>query len=67
MSINWAADDVTRIDQKILDKDLAFNRAAGFTEVHDRMPELMLCEPLPPHNVTWDVPNVTLDTVLGEA
>jgi aldehyde:ferredoxin oxidoreductase len=59
-------DDVTRLGQEILDKELAFNRAAGFSEVDDRMPEFMLYEPLPPHNVVWDVPDETLDAVFGQ-
>jgi aldehyde:ferredoxin oxidoreductase len=67
LGTSWTGDDVTRIGQEILDKELAFNRAAGFSEVDDRMPEFMLYEPLPPHNVTWDVPNETLDAVFGEA
>ena len=33
----------------------AFNEAAGLTKAHDRMPEFMKYEPLPPHNVVWDV------------
>jgi aldehyde:ferredoxin oxidoreductase len=67
LGTNWTTDDVTRIGQEILDQELAFNRAAGFSEVDDRMPEFMLYEPLPPHNVTWDVPDETLDAVFGEA
>jgi aldehyde:ferredoxin oxidoreductase len=67
LGTNWTVDDVTRLGQEILDVELAFNRAAGFTKVHDRMPEFMLYEPLPPHNVTWDVPDETLDAVFGEA
>jgi len=27
------------------------------------MPEFMKLEPLPPHNVIWDVPDSTLDAV----
>ncbi|MGD1994924.1 MAG: aldehyde ferredoxin oxidoreductase C-terminal domain-containing protein [Anaerolineae bacterium] len=67
LGTDWTGDDVTRIGQEILDKELAFNRAAGFTEADDRMPEFMLYEKLPPHDVTWDVPNETLDAVFGEA
>jgi aldehyde:ferredoxin oxidoreductase len=67
LGTNWTVDDVTRIGQEILDVELAFNRAAGFSEVDDRMPEFMLYEPLPPHNVVWDVPNESLDAVFGEA
>jgi aldehyde:ferredoxin oxidoreductase len=67
LGTDWTGDDVTRIGQEILDKELAFNRAAGFTEADDRMPEFMRYEPLPPHNVTWDVPDETLDAVFGKA
>jgi hypothetical protein len=58
---------VTRIEQEILDKELGFDRAGGCTEADDRMPEFMLHGELPPRNVTWDVPNETLDAVFGEA
>lgn len=67
LGTDWTGDDVTRIGQEILDKELAFNRAAGFTKADDRMPEFMRYEPLPPHNVMWDVPDETLDAVFGEA
>ena len=30
------------------------------------MPEFMKNEPLPPHNVVWDVPDEALDSVYGE-
>jgi aldehyde:ferredoxin oxidoreductase len=67
LGTDWTGDDVTRIGQEILDKELAFNRAAGFTEADDRMPEFMLYEKLPPHDVTWDVSEETLDAVFGKA
>ncbi len=67
LGTDWTGDDVTRIGQEILDKELAFNRAAGFTAADDRVPEFMRYEPLPPHDVTWDVPDETLDAVFGEA
>jgi len=65
LGTNWTTDDVTRIGKEILDKELAFNRAAGFTKADDRVPEFMKYEKLPPHNVTWDVPDATLDAVFG--
>jgi aldehyde:ferredoxin oxidoreductase len=37
--------------------------AAGFTSAHDRPPEFMRYEPLPPHNMVWDVPDSALDSV----
>jgi len=66
LGTDWTTDDVTRIGKEILDKELAFNRAAGFTPAHDRIPEFMKYEKLPPHNVVWDVPDETLDAVFAE-
>jgi aldehyde:ferredoxin oxidoreductase len=65
LGTEWTTDDVTRIGQEVLDKELAFNRAAGFTPADDRMPEFMTYEKLPPHDVVWDVPDDTLDAVFG--
>jgi len=66
LGTNWTGDDVTRIGKEILDKELAFNRAAGFTAADDRLPEFMKYEKLPPHDVVWDVPDETLDAVFAE-
>jgi aldehyde:ferredoxin oxidoreductase len=63
LGANWTTDDVARIGREIMEKELAFNRAAGFTKAHDRVPEFMKYEPLPPHNVVWDVPDEELDAV----
>jgi len=40
-----------------------FNNRAGFTKQDDRLPEWMTREPLPPHNVVFDVSNEDLDSV----
>jgi len=60
---HWTADDATRIGAEILKKERAFDQAAGFTSAHDRPPEFMRYEPLPPHNHVWDVPDEALDKV----
>jgi aldehyde:ferredoxin oxidoreductase len=65
LGTDWTADDVTRIGKEILAKEIAFNRAAGFTPADDRIPEFMTYEKLPPHNVVWDVPDETLDAVFA--
>jgi aldehyde:ferredoxin oxidoreductase len=65
LGTDWTMDDVGRIGKEILGKELAFNRAAGFTKADDRIPEFMKYEELPPHNVVWDVPDETLDAVFG--
>jgi len=56
-------EDVGRIGKEILTRERAFNRAAGLTAEHDRMPEFMKLEKLPPHNVVWDVSDMALDSV----
>jgi aldehyde:ferredoxin oxidoreductase len=43
-----------------------FNRAAGFTEMDDRIPEWMTREPLPPTGALFDVPNEELDAIFDE-
>jgi aldehyde:ferredoxin oxidoreductase len=65
LGTSWTTDDVGRIGEEILNRELAFNRAAGFTKADDRLPEFMEYEKLPPHNVVWDVPDETLDAVFG--
>jgi aldehyde:ferredoxin oxidoreductase len=40
-----------------------FNRRAGFTNKDDRLPEWMTREPLPPHDVVFDVSKEDLDSV----
>jgi len=65
LGTNWTMDDVARIGKEVLDKELAFNHAAGISKEYDRIPEFMKLETLPPHNVTWDVPDSTLDAVFG--
>ena len=42
-----------------------FNRSAGFTQAHDRMPEFMKLEPVPPYNPVFDVPDEDLDGVFN--
>lgn len=58
--------EIQAIGDKVLKTERAFNEAAGFTKAHDRMPEFMKYEPLPPHNVVWDVSDEELDSVYGK-
>jgi aldehyde:ferredoxin oxidoreductase len=66
LGTNYTVDDVAKVGGEILKKERAFNEAAGFSEVDDRLPEFMSYEKLPPHNVTYDVPDEVLDKVYGE-
>ncbi|MFX1303074.1 MAG: aldehyde ferredoxin oxidoreductase family protein [Promethearchaeota archaeon] len=63
MGTNYTTDDVGRIGREIIDKELEFNKKAGFTPVHDRLPEFFMEEKLPPHNTVFDVSNDDLDSV----
>ena len=67
LGVNWTADDIMAIGKEVINKERAFNRAAGFTEAADRIPEFMKYEKLPPHDVVWDVPDEMLDAVHGAA
>ncbi|MGA1842754.1 MAG: aldehyde ferredoxin oxidoreductase family protein [bacterium] len=66
LGMSYTLDDIGKIGTEILKKERAFNEAAGFTYAHDRIPEFMKYEKLPPHNVTFDVPDETLDAVYGK-
>ncbi|MBW1738815.1 MAG: aldehyde ferredoxin oxidoreductase, partial [Deltaproteobacteria bacterium] len=59
---NLTADDVMALGKKILDYERDFNRA-GFTSKQDRLPDFFKNEPLPPHNVTFEVTDEDLDQV----
>jgi aldehyde:ferredoxin oxidoreductase len=57
-------DDVTALGKTILKAELDFNRRAGFTSAHDRLPEFFE-EPCPPHNTVWDFTDEEIDSVLA--
>ena len=63
LGTNWTADEVTNIGKSIIKMERQFNEAAGFTKEHDRVPEFMKYEKLPPHNTVWDVSDEILDSV----
>jgi aldehyde:ferredoxin oxidoreductase len=63
LGVNWTVDDVIPLGLEVLRKERLFNEAAGFTKAHDRLPEYMTKEPLPPHNTVFDVPDEILDSV----
>ena len=63
LGTNWTVDDMIRMGKEIVERERVFNKAAGFTKTHDRLPEFMKCEKLPPHNVVFDVSDKELDKV----
>ncbi len=62
--LNLNADDVDELGKTVLKTELDFNRRAGFTNAHDRLPEFMEYEPIEPHNVVWDFTPEEIDQVL---
>ncbi|NPA06059.1 MAG: aldehyde ferredoxin oxidoreductase [Chloroflexi bacterium] len=56
-------DILLRLGRETIRLERAFNRAAGFTPAHDRIPEWMTQEPLPPTNSVFDVPDEVLTTL----
>jgi aldehyde:ferredoxin oxidoreductase len=66
LGTKWTADDVVAYGAEVLKKERAFNEAAGLGKEADRIPEFMKYEPLPPHNVVFDVSESDLDSVYGE-
>jgi aldehyde:ferredoxin oxidoreductase len=49
------------LGRRTLHLEREFNRAAGFTNADDRLPEWMTREALPPHDAVFDVPDPELD------
>ena len=63
LGTSWTVKDMVRMGGDIVKMERAFNEAAGFTRVDDRLPEFMKYEKLPPHNVAFDVSDAELDKV----
>jgi len=59
------ADDFLEFGKRTLAAERAFNAAAGFTAADDRLPDFFRKEQLPPHNVTFGVPDEELDQVFA--
>lgn len=62
---NVKTDILQLLGKETLGLEREFNRLAGFTPADDRLPEWMTREPLPPHNVVFDVPTEDLDNVFN--
>jgi aldehyde:ferredoxin oxidoreductase len=63
LSLN--GDSVVELGKKVLTSERDFNKAAGFSAQHDRLPRFMTTEPLAPHNVTFQVKDEDLDKVFN--
>lgn len=58
--------DVGALGRQVLHDELSFNRDAGFTKAHDRLPEFFKESLKDPHDVTWDFTDQEIDSVLGD-
>jgi aldehyde:ferredoxin oxidoreductase len=63
--LNFTADSVVEYGKKILSMEREFNKRAGFTSQHDRLPHYFKTQPIPPHNVTFMVKDEDLDKVFN--
>jgi aldehyde:ferredoxin oxidoreductase len=61
--LNFTGDSVVEYGKKILSMEREFNKRAGFTSQHDRLPGYFKTQPIPPHNVTFMVKDEDLDKV----
>jgi aldehyde:ferredoxin oxidoreductase len=62
---NLTADGVTELGKKILTMERDFNKQAGFTAQHDRLPRFFKTEALAPHNIKFQVNDEDLDRVFN--
>ncbi|MBB6480966.1 aldehyde ferredoxin oxidoreductase family protein [Spirochaeta isovalerica] len=63
--LNLTADDVTALGKDILTWEREFNKRAGFTKEHDRLPMYFKRERLAPHDAIFDVTDEELDQVFN--
>jgi len=64
--VDLTFDNVVQLGTMVLKTEHEFNLAAGFTSADDRLPEFMKEEQIPPHNVSFTVPDEELDRLWGE-
>ena len=59
----FSGDDFGALGKQVLSAERKFNTAAGFTAADDRLPSFFKTDKLPPHDVTFAVPDEDLDKV----
>lgn len=60
---NWNLAQLEQLARNVIQWEIEFNRRAGFTPAHDRIPEWMRETRLPPHDAVWDIPDEELDAI----
>jgi aldehyde:ferredoxin oxidoreductase len=63
---NLKEEDVINIGINTIREELAFNRAAGWTDVQNRLPGFMETEKLPPNDVVFDVQQEEMDAMFKD-
>ena len=63
---NLKEEDVINIGINTIREELAFNRAAGWTDVQNRLPRFMETEKLPPNDVVFDVQQEEMDAMFKD-
>ena len=51
----FTADDLVNLGVNCMKDEQEFNERAGFTKMDDKLPRFFETDPLPPHNVVWDI------------
>ncbi|MBI4317999.1 MAG: aldehyde ferredoxin oxidoreductase [Chloroflexi bacterium] len=54
---------ISDLGREVIRMEKAFNKAAGFTTAHDRYPDFILKEKLPPFDLIFDVPTGETDNL----
>jgi aldehyde:ferredoxin oxidoreductase len=65
--LSLTVEDVESFGKSILKNEREFNKAAGFSAKHDRLPRFFTNDRLDPHDVIFDVTDEELDTVFDFA
>jgi len=58
-------EDILNIGMNTIKEELAFNHSAGWTDIHNRLPDFLKKEKLPPHNVVFDIPQDEIDSIFN--
>ncbi len=61
----FSEEDWTNLGKRILQIEVEFNRKAGFTKEHDRLPKMFYEEPLPPLNKVVVVSDEEMDSTFN--
>ena len=61
----FTEEDWINIGKQVLQIEVEFNRKAGFTKEHDRLPKMFYEEPLPPHNKVVVISDEEMDTTFN--